>query len=80
MHSANQVLDQRSTRPEEEPEEEEEVSEHKATFLDALKILGAGRKCRCQSDTEKSIIVMCNRVENELYRPEAQEKTKPKNG
>jgi hypothetical protein len=31
------VLDQHLTRPEEEPEEEEQVAEHKATFLDALK-------------------------------------------
>jgi hypothetical protein len=35
MHSANEVLDQHLTRPEEEPEEE--VAEHKATFLYALK-------------------------------------------
>jgi hypothetical protein len=28
------------------PEDEEEVAEHKATFLDALKGLEAARKCR----------------------------------
>jgi hypothetical protein len=31
------MLDQHLTRPEEEPEEEDEVAGHKATFLDALK-------------------------------------------
>jgi hypothetical protein len=34
------VLEQHLTRP----EEEEEVAEHKATFLDALKELEAARK------------------------------------
>jgi hypothetical protein len=41
--------------------------EHKATFLDALKGLEATRKYICQFDTKYSIIVMCNRVESELY-------------
>jgi hypothetical protein len=31
-------------RPAEEPEEEEEVAEHKVTFLDALTGLGSTRK------------------------------------
>jgi hypothetical protein len=48
------------------PEEEEEVAEHKATFLDALKGLEAARKYICQFDTEKYNIVMWNKVENEL--------------
>jgi hypothetical protein len=41
MHSANQVLDQHLARLE---EEEEEVSEHKATFLDARKRTGSSQK------------------------------------
>jgi hypothetical protein len=48
------------------PEEEEEVAEHKATFLDALKGLEAAGRCMCQFHTENSIVVMSNRVENEL--------------
>jgi hypothetical protein len=68
VQSVDHMLDQHLTRRE-EPEEEEEIAEHKATFLDALK---AARKCRCQFDTENSIIVMCNKVENVLYRLRAQ--------
>jgi hypothetical protein len=37
--SVDQVLDQNLTSPEEDPEEVEEVTEHKTTFLDALKAL-----------------------------------------
>jgi hypothetical protein len=54
-------------------EEEEEVAEHKALFLDALKRLEAARKYMCQFDTKNSIIVMCSKVGNELYRLRAQE-------
>jgi hypothetical protein len=36
--------------------------------LDALKELEAARKYMCQFDTKNNIIVMCNEVENELYR------------
>jgi hypothetical protein len=43
------------------PEEEEEVAEYKATFLDVLKRLKAARKCMCQFDTENNIILMCNK-------------------
>jgi hypothetical protein len=57
--SVNQVLDQNLTSPEEEPEEVEEVIEHKTTFLDALK----ARKYMCQFDTKNSITVMCNEVD-----------------
>jgi hypothetical protein len=60
------------------PEEEEEVAEHKTTFLDAMKGLEEARKYMCQFDTENNIIVMCNEVENELYRLRAQEKNKQK--
>jgi hypothetical protein len=59
------MLDQHLTRPE-EPEEEEEVAEHEATFLDAMKELEATRKYMCQCDTENSAIVMCSNVGNEL--------------
>jgi hypothetical protein len=69
IQSINQVLDQHLTRP-----EEEEVSEHKATFLDALKGLEVSRRYMCQFDTENNIIVMCNKVENELYTSRAQGK------
>jgi hypothetical protein len=41
IKSVDQVLDQHLTRPD---EEEQEVSEHKATFLDALKGLESARK------------------------------------
>jgi hypothetical protein len=54
--SVNQVLDEHFTRPEEEPEEE--VSEHKATFLDALKGLEAARNYVHQFHTKNHIIVM----------------------
>jgi hypothetical protein len=63
----DQVLDQHLTRPKEQPEEEEEVAEHKATFLDAPKGLEAARKYINQFDTENSITVMCNKVENKSY-------------
>jgi hypothetical protein len=42
--SVDWLLDQHLTRPEEEPEKEEEVAEYKATFSDALKGLEAARK------------------------------------
>jgi hypothetical protein len=61
--SDSQVLVQHLTRPEEEPEEE--VAEHKTTFLDILKRLEAARKYVHQFSTKSSIIVMCNKVENE---------------
>jgi hypothetical protein len=54
------------TRPVEELEEEE-VAEHKPTFLNAFKRLEAAIKCLCQFDTENSVIVMHSKVENELY-------------
>jgi hypothetical protein len=72
--SALKVFGVRSVNHLTRPEEEEEVAEHKATFLDALKGLEAARKYICQFDTENNIIVMCNKVENELYRLRAQEK------
>jgi hypothetical protein len=53
------MLDQHLSRP----EQEKEVAEHKATFLNALKGLEAARKYICQSDTKNIIIVMCNTVE-----------------
>jgi hypothetical protein len=43
------------------PEKEEEVAEHKATFLDPLKGLEATRKY-LSFDTMNSIIVMCNKL------------------
>jgi hypothetical protein len=41
-----------------------------------LKIIGTW-KYMCHFDTEDSIIVMCNKVENKLYRLKTQEKEKP---
>jgi hypothetical protein len=41
------VLDQPLTRPDEEPEKEEEVAKHEATFLDAMKEPEAARKYMC---------------------------------
>jgi hypothetical protein len=70
----DQVLGQHLTMPEEETEEE--VAEHKATLLDGLKGLEAARKYIHQFDTKNSIIVMCNKVENELYKLRAQEEKK----
>jgi hypothetical protein len=52
----------------EEPKKEEEVAEHKSTFLDAVKGLEAARKYICRFDTKHNIIVLCNIVENALYR------------
>jgi hypothetical protein len=57
------VLDQTLTRPE---AESEEVAEHKETFLEGLKKTGSSQKVHN--------IVMCNKVENELYKLRAQEK------
>jgi hypothetical protein len=62
IQSVCQVSDQHLTKP----EGEEEVAEHKATYLGALKVLEAARRCMCQFDTENSIIVTSNRVENGL--------------
>jgi hypothetical protein len=62
IQSVDQVSDQHLTRP----EEEGEVAEHKAAFLDALKGLEAARRCMCHFDTENSIVVTSNRVDNEL--------------
>jgi hypothetical protein len=78
VRNVNQVLDQHLTRLEEEPEEEEEVAEHKATFLDALKRQEAARKYTCQFDTKNYITVMFNKVENELYRLRAKGEKKQK--
>jgi hypothetical protein len=72
-----EVLDQHLTKPEGKTNEEE-VAEHKATFLDALKGLEAATKYICQFDTKNSINVMCNKVDNELYRLRAQAKWKQK--
>jgi hypothetical protein len=74
----NQVLDQHFTRPQEEPEEEHKVAEHKATILHALKEQEAARKCLCHFDTESSFISMCRKVENELYRLRVQGQKKQK--
>jgi hypothetical protein len=57
---------------------EEEVAEHKATFLDAVKGLEAARKCICHFDTKNNISVMCNKVENVLNGLRAQEIKKQK--
>jgi hypothetical protein len=46
--------------------------------LDALKRLEAARKYMCQFDTENNITVMCNKVENEIYRLTAQEEKEQK--
>jgi hypothetical protein len=69
-------VDQQLTRPEEEPEKEKKVAEDRTTFLDALKGLEVDRKYVCQFGTDYSIIVLCNTVENELYRLRTQEKKK----
>jgi hypothetical protein len=74
VQSVDQALDQHLTRPEEEPEGE--VAEHKATFLDALKVLEAARKYIRQFDTKNNIVVMCNKVENELYRQSPRKENK----
>jgi hypothetical protein len=56
------MLDQHLTRAEGEPEEDEEVAEYKATFIDALKGLEAARKYIRQFYTKNIITVMCNKV------------------
>jgi hypothetical protein len=78
LQSVNQVLDQHLTKPEEETDEEEEVAEYKVTFLDAPKGLEAVTKNICQFDTNSSINVMCNEVDNDLYRLRTQAKWKRK--
>jgi hypothetical protein len=72
------VLDEYLTRPEEDPEEDWEVAEHKATFLDALKGLETATKYLYRFDTKNSITVICNKVENGLYRLRAQGEKKQK--
>jgi hypothetical protein len=67
----DQVLDHHLIKPE-EPEEEKEVAENKATFLDALTGLDAHKKYTCQFDTKNNTTLMCNKVENELYRLKSQ--------
>jgi hypothetical protein len=62
IQNVDQVLDQHLTRPEEESEEQEEVAECKAEFLDALKGLEAARKNICHSDTKNSITIVCSKV------------------
>jgi hypothetical protein len=64
VFSVDQVLDQYLTKP----EEEEEVAENKATFLDALKGPEAARKYMCQFGTKRSITVMCIEIETEQCR------------
>jgi hypothetical protein len=76
VQSVDHVLDQHLNRPKEELGEE--VAEHKATFLDVSKGLEASRKYINQFDTKNNIIVMCNKVENKLYRLRAQEEKKTK--
>jgi hypothetical protein len=78
LRSVNQVLEQHLTKPGEETDEEEEVAEHKATFLDTPKGLEAATKYICQFDINNSINVMCSKVDNELYRLRAQAKWKQK--
>jgi hypothetical protein len=52
LQSIDQVLEQHLTRS----EEEEEVAEHKAIFLDALKRLETSRKYMCQFDSKNNIV------------------------
>jgi RNA-binding protein YlmH len=80
VQSVDQVLGQHLTRPKEKPEEEEEVAEHKATFLDASKGLEASRKYINQFYTENNITVMYNKVENKLYRLRVQGEKTQKTG
>jgi hypothetical protein len=49
----------------------EGVAEYKETFLDTLKRLEASTKYMRQFDTKNNITVICNKVENELYKPRA---------
>jgi hypothetical protein len=67
IRSVDMILDKRFARPD-EPDEKEEVIECKETFFDALKGLEAARKYIYHSDTGNSTIVMCNKIENKLYR------------
>jgi hypothetical protein len=72
--------DQQLTRPEEEPEDgkkkkkREEMAEHMVTFFYTLKGLQVARKCIFQIGIEDSIITMCKKLENKLYRLRAKEK------
>jgi hypothetical protein len=62
-HGVGVVSDKQLNRP----EEEEEVAEGRVTFLDELKGLEMARNYMCHFDVEGSIIIMCNKLENELY-------------
>jgi len=56
------------TRPEEEVKYEEEMVEDTVTFLYALKGLQLARKYMWQIGIENSIVSICYKLENELYR------------
>jgi hypothetical protein len=58
VKAVDQVLDEQLAKPEEQKEEEEEVSEDKLAFLNALKELEAARKYICEFDAEDSIIII----------------------
>jgi len=60
------VLKQQLTRSEEE--QEKEVPECKATLWDTLNGLEAARKSMYKFCVEDSLVVMCSRYGNELYR------------
>jgi hypothetical protein len=65
------VLDQQFTRTAEGSEKEEEEQLH-VTLMDAQKTLEMARKYVCQFDIKGSIVTMCNKLENELYKLKAQ--------
>jgi hypothetical protein len=44
------------------------ITEGMATFLHTLTGLEAARKCVCQFYVQYSMTVMCNKLENQLYR------------
>jgi hypothetical protein len=58
IQSFDHMSEQHLTRP----EEEEEVAEHKAVFLEVLKGLEASRKYMCQFGTKNNIIIICNDI------------------
>jgi hypothetical protein len=61
-------LDLYLSMPEEEPEGENKVAEHIATFSDALKGLEAARKHMCQDDTKNKYYCNMLTVETESWK------------
>jgi hypothetical protein len=76
VQTVEQIISEQLHYQEEELEEEDEVEEEKIAFIDALKGLDTVKKYICKFDNENNVVEACNKVEHEMYRLRALEKTK----